>query len=122
MTLSMLLLVGRWMIAAMFLQSGYSKLSDFGATEKMMTHFRFPMPRAALIGAIVIELGGGTLLLFGLADRPVSLALIGFIVLASIMIPGKLILNPEKRAEGFRVIFTNIALIGALLRIVSAGA
>jgi len=108
------------MFAVMFLQSGYSKAKAFQSTEKMMSHFGFPVPRLSLIGAIAMEIGGGALLLFGIETRVVAGSLIVFIVMASVMIPCKAIFIPDKRKEAWRAIFTNVALVGGLLPLLAA--
>ncbi|MEA2726496.1 MAG: putative oxidoreductase [Acetobacteraceae bacterium] len=68
-------LLGRLLISAIFVISGYGKLADPGAAAAMMSSEGAPLPYVSMIVAIVIELGGGLLILLGLFTRPVAVAL-----------------------------------------------
>jgi putative oxidoreductase len=70
-----LALLGRVLMSAIFLRGGFGKLMAPTATMAMFTHYDLPLPGAAYALAIVIELGGGALVLLGWRTRPAALAL-----------------------------------------------
>lgn len=69
------LLLGRILMSAIFVLAGFLKLTAPAATQAMMARYGLPMPMLAYLVAVVIELGGGLLLLFGLLTRPVAVVL-----------------------------------------------
>jgi putative oxidoreductase len=71
-------LLGRIMIGAPFAMSGLSKLAAYAATVGYIAAMGLPIPPLAYIGAVVIELGGGLLLLSGYRVRSVSLVMAVF--------------------------------------------
>jgi putative oxidoreductase len=68
-------LFGRLLTSAIFVVSGYGKLADPTATVAMMSKEGAPLPDVSMILAIVVELGGGLLILFGLFTRPAAVVL-----------------------------------------------
>ena len=68
-------LLGRILIAAPFLMSGLGKLASYGPTTQMISAVGLaPAPLGWLI-AVLVEVGGGALLLIGLKVRWASLAM-----------------------------------------------
>jgi putative oxidoreductase len=65
----------RILMCALFVMGGYNKAIDPTVTAAMMAKVGTPLPYLVAILAIVIELGGGVLLLIGLLTRPVGVAL-----------------------------------------------
>jgi putative oxidoreductase len=65
-------LVGRILISLLFILGGWGKLTGAAATQAMFIKFNLPMPEAAWLLAVVVELGGGLAILFGLLTRPVA--------------------------------------------------
>ncbi|MDQ2734874.1 MAG: DoxX family protein [Pseudomonadota bacterium] len=62
-------------MSVLFIWAGFGKLMAQGATAAMMTKMGLPLPEIAMIVAIVIELGGGLLVLFGLLTQPTAVVL-----------------------------------------------
>lgn len=58
-------LLGRILIALIYLISGLEKMSGFESTVGYIASKNLPLPRLAAIGAIVVELGGGTMMVLG---------------------------------------------------------
>ena len=58
-------LVGRVLLAALFIWSGAGKLAGFAATAGYIASKGLPMPEVLAALSIVAELGGGLALLFG---------------------------------------------------------
>jgi len=67
-------LLGRILLGAPFLMSGLSKLGAYaGATVGYITAMGLPLPPLAFLITVVIEVGGGLLLLSGYRVRRIRL-------------------------------------------------
>ena len=76
-------LVGRLLLASLFLLEGWSKLGGYGPATAYME--RFSVPALLLPAAIAIELGGGLLLAVGWQARCAALALSIFCIVTAVM-------------------------------------
>ena len=76
-------LVGRLLLAALFLLEGWSKLRGYGPAAAYME--RFSVPGLLLPAVILAELGGGILLVIGWQTRCAALALAVFCVVAALL-------------------------------------
>jgi putative oxidoreductase len=65
-------LVGRILISLLFILGGWGKLMAPAATQAMLAGHNLPMVGAGWLLAVIIELGGGLAILFGLLTRPVA--------------------------------------------------
>ena len=77
------LLLGRCLLAALFLHEGWAKLTGYDGAARYAE--AFGVPAALLPGALVLELGGGLLLVAGLGTRIAALALAAFCVAAALV-------------------------------------
>ena len=62
-------LVGRILIALIFVLSGFSKIGAFAATSGYIASKGLPVPDLVTILTIVVELGGGLLIMVGYRAR-----------------------------------------------------
>lgn len=76
-------LIGRLLLASLFVVEGWSKIKGYSGAAAYMQ--RFSVPAALLPPAIVVELGGGLLLALGWQTRLAALALAGFCILAALL-------------------------------------
>jgi putative oxidoreductase len=74
---------GRVLIALIFLIAGYGKIGGYEATQGYMAAMGVPGSLLPLV--IVLELGGGILLVLGLFTRYIALALGGFTILSALL-------------------------------------
>lgn len=114
--------LGRALLAAIFLMSGFGKIMEFNATAQMMGSVGFPIPALFLIGAIMFEIFGGLSVLLGYKARWGALALFLF------MIPTTLIFHASHMGAGgqegqMQMIHTlkNLAIMGGLLILAANG-
>ncbi len=114
--------LARFLVAVIFLLSGVGKLFGFSDTAQMMAGAGFPAPSFFLVGAIVLELIGGTLLLVGYKTRAAAIALIVFIVPATIIFHASGISDPVHGQEQIINTLKNLAIIGALIKFAADGA
>ena len=73
-------LLGRILLAAVFIPSGFSKIMDFSGTVGYIAGEHLPLPALAAAIAILIELGGGLMIIAGWKTRWVALATIVFMI------------------------------------------
>jgi putative oxidoreductase len=73
-------LVGRLLIAGLFVLSGWGKIAGYAGTQAYMQHAGVPGGLLPLV--ILLELGGGIAIIIGLYTRPVALLLAGFSFIA----------------------------------------
>ena len=109
-------LLGRVLISPLFLIAGYNKLMAVGGTAAYFGKIGFPMPEIMVWLAILVEIGGGLLLLIGWKTRWVAWLLILFTVIASFM-GHRFWVDPGQ----LNAFLKNIAVIGGLLMYVTYG-
>jgi len=83
-------LVGRTLIALIFVLSGLAKVTGFDGTVGYIASKGLPLPQLAAIGAIIVELGGGLLLIFGWKARWAATAMLVFTAIAAFVFLGSI--------------------------------
>src|SRR5215813_1462610 len=78
------LLVGRLLLAALFLPSGISKAMGFTAFSASLAAKGLPYADAWAVAAIAIEALGPVALILGVVPRWTALALIAFVIMATV--------------------------------------
>ncbi|MFT4054941.1 MAG: DoxX family protein [Novosphingobium sp.] len=109
-------LVGRVLIAAIFILSGLSKIADPAGSMAYIASVGLPLPAVALAGAIIVELVGGTLLISGYKVRAVASVIALFSLATAVFFHNNLADQNQ-----FIHFFKNIAIAGGLLQIVAFG-
>ncbi|MET3551748.1 putative oxidoreductase [Burkholderia sp. 567] len=110
-------LMGRTLIAAIFFISGFGKLMAPDATMAYIGSLGLPAPALGLIGALVLELAGATLLVIGYKTRVVALLLAGYAVVTALIFHHAL----ADQNQMFHFL-KNLAMAGGLLQVVAFGA
>jgi putative oxidoreductase len=110
-------LVGRIMIAVIFLLSGAFKISAPAMTIANIQSAGLPLPILGFAIAIVVEVGGGIALIAGYRTRVVAAILALFSLVAALAFHNNLA-DPNQ----FVHFFKNVAMAGGLLQIVAFGA
>ncbi|MCK9689740.1 DoxX family protein [Scleromatobacter humisilvae] len=113
---SALPLLGRVLIATIFLVSAFGKLSAPAATQGYIASVGLPFPLLSYLGALAIELGGGLMLVLGYRTRLASLGLAVFSIISAIVFHHAL--GDQNQMFHF---LKNIAMAGGLLQIVTFG-
>jgi putative oxidoreductase len=115
-------LLGRLLIVALFLPAGLSKLTGFEGTVGYFGSLGLPVATLAVVVAIIAEVLGGIALLVGFQTRIVAILLAIFTLAASIA-GHAFWAAPADAAFIQQLLFLkNIAVIGGLLVLASAGA
>jgi putative oxidoreductase len=103
-------LIGRILMCLLFVMGGWGKLMNPAGTQAMFAGHNLPMIQAVWLLAVVVELGGGLALLFGLFTRPVGLVLAIWCVLTA------LIAHTNFADRGQEInFFKNMAMAGGFL-------
>lgn len=110
-------LVGRVLIGAPFVMSGLSKLAAYTATVGYIGAVGLPLPPLAFLMAVLIELGGGLLLLSGYRVRFASLVMAVFCIATAVFFHRNL--ADQNQMIHF---LKNVMMAGGLLQITYFGA
>jgi putative oxidoreductase len=110
-------LAGRVLLSLLFILGGWGKLMGPAATQAMFTKQGLPMVEAAWLLAVVVELGGGLAILFGLFTRPVALVCAIWCVATALIAHT----NLADRAQEIQF-FKNMGLAGGFLYVAAFGA
>lgn len=117
-----LALVGRILIALLFIPAGFGKISGFAGTVGYATSVGMPMPTVAVAVGLLIELLGGLALLFGFGTRIAALALAVFTLMASFFFHAYWALPADQQMMQQLLFFKNVAVTGGLLAFAAFGA
>ena len=115
-------LVGRVLLALLFVPAGFSKLMGFAGTVGYISSVGAPLPQVAAVIAIIVELGLGLMLLVGFKTRFAALVLAVFTVAASVLFHNYWNMPADKAFVNQLMFFKNIAVTGGLLAFVAFGA
>jgi putative oxidoreductase len=108
-------IAARVLMSQIFILSGWSKLTGYAGSQQYLESLG--LPGALLPLVILLELGGGLLLLVGFKTRWVALALAGFSLLTAVMVHFK----PGDQMQMINFM-KNLAMAGGLLLFVRVGA
>jgi len=117
MNLNAIPLVGRVLLAAIFVLSGVGKIFAPEATLGYIASAGLPFPQLAFIGAVLVEVGGGLLLAVGYKTRLAAIVLAVFSVAA-----GLIFHSVAGDQNHFIHLLKNFAIAGGLLQVVAFGA
>lgn len=114
-------LVGRVLIALIFIFAGFGKITGFEGTVGYIASKGLPLAQLGAIGAIIVELGGGIMLLLGWKTRWAAAAIMIFTAMAALFFHDFWAVPPEQ-AQGQMIHFMkNLAIMGGLLFVVIHG-
>jgi putative oxidoreductase len=115
-------LAGRILIAFIFVVAGYGKLTGFEGTVGYIASQGLPLPQLLAIGAIIIELGGGILLITGWQARWAAGAMVVFTLLAGLWFHNFWAVPADQVQNQMIHFMKNLSMIGGLLYVVAYGA
>ncbi|MEZ6966235.1 DoxX family protein [Aeromonas sp. S9(2024)] len=109
------LLVGRVLLALMFVMAGWSKIGGYAGTQGYMEAMGVPGFLLPLV--ILLELGGGLAIMLGLFTRSLSVLMAGFTLMAAF------IFHYQSADQMQMLMFMkNISVAGGFLALAAAGA
>lgn len=115
-------LVGRILLAIMFLLAGISKIGGFAGTAGYIASKGLPMPDVLTALTIIVEIGCGLALILGYCTRWAALILAGFTLVASVIFHNFWAMPAAQQMTQQLMFMKNIAVIGGLLTVAAWGA
>lgn len=109
------LLVGRLLLAAIFIKAGWDKIWSYQATAAYMT--KGGVPGSLLPLVLITELVGGLLIVVGWQTRCVAVALAGFTLVAGLLFHW----DPGNSGQVIHF-YKNLAIAGGFLALFASGA
>ncbi len=113
-------LAGRLCLATIFLVSGLGKVPNFARVAEDMARHHVPLPEAALIATILIEILGGLLIAIGLRTRMAASIVALWLAVVTVVYHTSLVV-PQNQDQTIQFL-KNLAIIGGLLVVVTHGA
>jgi putative oxidoreductase len=116
-----LALVGRILLALLFITSGFGKITGFDGTVGYIASKGLPFAALGAVIAIVVEVGGGLAVLFGFFTRPVALVMAIFTLAAAVFfhnywgVPADQVMNMKIH------FWKNISIAGGFLMLSAFG-
>lgn len=117
-----LALIGRILLALMFVPAGYAKIGGFSGTVGYAASMGMPMPTVGVAIGLAIELLGGLALLAGWCTRWAALALAVFTLVASFIFHTYWSVPEAQAATQQLMFYKNLAITGGLLAFAAFGA
>jgi putative oxidoreductase len=117
-----LALVGRVLLAWLFVPAGWGKIAGFSGTAGYIASQGVPFPEVAAALAIAIELGLGLLLLVGWQTRWAALGLAIFIAVITPIFHAYWAVPEAQQMMQQQAFNKNLAVLGGLLALTAFGA
>lgn len=108
-------LIGRLLLALLFLPAGISKLTGYAGTVGYIQSVGMPLPEIGAAVAIAVEIGGSLALIFGFGARIAAVVLAVFTLVASFYFHNFWALPAEQAFVQQLMFFKNVAVVGGLL-------
>lgn len=116
-----LTLLGRILLAVLFVPAGYGKIAGFAGTAGYIASVGLPLPQVGAALAIVVELGLGLALLAGWRARWAALVLAVFTAVAGFFFHNFWAAAPDAVMMQQINFFKNLAIAGGLLFVTAFG-
>jgi putative oxidoreductase len=113
--------LGRFLLALIFVLSGISKLGALGATSAHMASQGIPYPNILVWGAIVLELGGGLMLMAGIYTRCVAIALCFYTMALAIIFHAYWTMSGAAARTEHAAFFEHLSMMGGMLYVFMFG-
>jgi putative oxidoreductase len=114
-------LVGRSLLALIFIVSGFGKITGFAGTAAYMTSKGLPFAEVLLVGAIAVEFLGGVLLVAGYKARWAAAAIFLFIIPTTIVFHNPMGLSGQEAQTQMINVMKNLAIMGGMLMLMAFG-
>jgi putative oxidoreductase len=114
-------LVGRALLALLFIPAGFSKIGGFAGTAGYIASKGIPLPEVCAALAIAAELGLGLLLLVGFKARWAALGLAIFTAVITPIFHNYWAVDAAQQMMQQQAFFKNLAVVGGLLAIAAFG-
>ena len=117
-----LILIGRVLLALMFVGAGISKIGGFDGTVGYIASKGLPLPSLLAVATIVLEVLGGLALIVGWQTRWAALALALFTLAASVIFHNFWALPADQQMVQQLMFMKNLSVAGGMLVLAACGA
>jgi putative oxidoreductase len=117
-----LVLVGRILLALIFIVSGLSKIPGWETTLQYMTQKGIPLAPFFLFSAVFIEVAAGFSLLLGFKARVAAVVLSFYMIVVTLTMHNFWVYQGMERQSQLINFMKNLAILGGLFQVVSVGA
>jgi putative oxidoreductase len=117
-----LALVGRFLLALMFVLAGFSKIGGFDGVAGYIGSRGLPAPQLLAAATIVLEIVAGLALMAGFKARWAAASLAVFTVLASLLFHDFWAAAADRQRIEYLMFMKNMAATGGLLMVAALGA
>ena len=114
-------LLGRILIAQIFLMSGFSKIGGFAGTAGYMSSKGLPMVDVLLAITILIELGGGLMILTGFKARLSAMVLFLWMIPVTLLFHNFWAVPADQQQVQLIMFMKNLTLMGGMMYIMAFG-
>ena len=114
-------LVGRVLLAAIFILGGWGKIGGFEGTAGYIASKGLPLPQVGAAIAVVVELVGGIMLLVGFKARWAALAIFVFLIPTTFIFHAFWAVPPEQVMAQQNSFMKNLAIMGGMLMVWAFG-
>lgn len=114
-------LVGRILLALIFIISGFGKITGFAGTAGYMASKGMPMVEVLLVGAIVVELVGGLMIAAGWKARWAAAAIFAFIIPTTLLFHNPAGLSGQEAQNQMIQLLKNVSIMGGMLLVWAFG-
>ena len=118
---SWMLLIGRILLASVFLVSGIHKAFWYGDAVSEFEHDRVPMIPVTLPGTILLHLAASICIIVGYQTTIAALSLVAFMVAATLKVHAFWRLPEGERLARSRIANANLCIVGGLLILAATG-
>lgn len=115
-------LIGRLLLAAVFLPAGLQKIGGFAGTAGYIASKGLPLPELGAVIAIAVEVLGGLALIVGLGTRAAALVMAVFTLAATVIFHNYWGVPADQAFVQQLMFFKNVGIIGGLLLLAAFGA
>ena len=115
-------LFARILLAAIFLVSGYDKIGGFSQVTAFMASKGIPLSEIALALSIVVEIGGGLLLIAGWKARWAAAALFLWLIPVTLIFHNFWAVDAAQVQNQLNHFLKNLCIMGGMLYVMAFGA
>lgn len=114
-------LVGRILIAIIFIKAGWGKIGGWEGTAGYMASKGLPLVPVLLAGTILIELGGGLMLALGWKARWAALVIFLWLIPVTVIFHAFWGIDAAQVQNQMNHFLKNVAIMGAMLMLFAFG-
>jgi putative oxidoreductase len=118
----LLALIGRVLLALMFVLEGVAKIGGFNDTVGYISSRGLPLPAVLAALAVAVEIGAGAALVVGYRTRWAALALALFTLLVSVLFHNFWAASVDEKMMQYLMFMKNIAVAGGMFMVAAFGA